>query len=222
MALQVIKVDTDSRRDVNRFIELQFTLYRDCRPWVPPLIDDMKMQLNRRKYPYYEHSEADFFIAEREGRPVGRIAALNNTRYNDYNKSHTAFFYFYDVENDPEASQALFGAVEDWARVRKLDKLVGAKGFLQADGLGILVDGFENRPAMGIPYNFPYYAALIEGAGYTRAARLLLDLYPRPDRPTAAHGGDCREDDAAARLHDPALRQQERAARHDPRDRRDV
>src|SRR5450756_2069518 len=77
MALQVIKVDTNSRRDVNRFIELQFSLYRDCPQWVPPLIDDMKMQLNRRKYPYYEHSEADFFLAERDGRPVGRIAALN-------------------------------------------------------------------------------------------------------------------------------------------------
>jgi hypothetical protein len=178
MALQVIKVDTKSRRDVNRFIELQFTLFRDCDPWVPPLIDDMKMQLNRRNYPYYEHSEADFFIAERDGRPVGRIAALNNTRYNDYRKSHSAFFYFYDVENDPEASQALFQTVEDWAKVRKLDKIVGAKGFLQADGMGILIDGFEYRPAMGIPYNFPYYGALIEAAGYTRQRDFMSTYLP--------------------------------------------
>ncbi len=178
MALQITKVDTASRYDANRFIELQFALYRDCSQWVPPLIGDMKLQLNRRKYPYYEHSEADFFIAERDGRPVGRIAALNNTRYNDYRKSHTAFFYFFEVENDAEASQALFRSLEDWARVRRLDRVVGAKGFLQADGMGILVDGFEYRPAMGIPYNFPYYGELIEAAGYTRQRDFISTYLP--------------------------------------------
>jgi hypothetical protein len=188
MSLQVIKVDTNSRRDVDRFIELQFTLYQDCAQWVPPIIDDMKLQLNKKKYPFYEHSEADFFIAERDGRPVGRIGVLNNTRYNDYRKSHTAFFYFFDAENDVEACRALFQAAENWAKERKLDKMVGAKGFLQADGMGILVEGFEYRPAMGIPYNFEYYAQLIEAAGYTRQRDFFSTYLPgKTDLPPRMH-----------------------------------
>jgi hypothetical protein len=168
MPLNVIKLDTDSRRDVYRFVDLQFRLYRDCPQWVPPLVDDLKLQLNRRKYPFYEHSEAEFFLAARDGRDVGRIAVLDNRHYNEHWGKRRAFFNLFDAENDPEVAQALFRASEDWARSRGLTEMVGAKGFLQGDGIGVLVDGFEHRPAIGIPYNHAYYAALIEGAGYRR------------------------------------------------------
>ena len=178
MTLQIVKVDTNSRRDVNRFVELPFTLYRDCPQWVPPFVDDVKLQLNRRKYPFYEHSTADFFLAEHDGRVVARLAVLDNSRYNAYCGSHTGFFYLFEAANDPEAAQALFGAIEDWARGRGLNKLVGTKGFLQADGLGILVEGFEHRPAMGIPYNYPYYGSLVESAGYTRQRDFLSAYLP--------------------------------------------
>ena len=75
MTLIIRKLDTSSRRDVNRFIDLPFRIYRDCPQWVPPLVDDVKLMLNRKKYPFYEHSDADFFVAEREdrtGRPHRR------------------------------------------------------------------------------------------------------------------------------------------------------
>ena len=168
MALRIVTLDTDSRRDVNRFVDLQFRLYRDCPQWVPPLVDDLKLQMNRKKYPYYDHSDADFFIAERDGRDVARIAVMENRRYNAHWRSQTAFFALFDAENDPEAAGALFAAIEDWARARGLAKMVGAKGFLQGDGIGVLVDGFEHRPAIGIPYNYPYYGGLIEACGYAR------------------------------------------------------
>jgi hypothetical protein len=103
---------------------------------------------------------------------------LDNAHYNVYNHCHTAFFYLFEAANDPEAAQALFGAIEDWARSRGLNKVVGSKGFLQADGLGVLVEGFEHRPAMGIPYNYPYYGELIESAGYTRQRDFLSAYLP--------------------------------------------
>ncbi len=168
MSLQIIPVNTDSRHDVNRFVELPFRLYRDCPVWVPPLVDDIRLMLNRRKYPFYEHSDAAFFLAARDGRPVGRIAVLDNRHYNAHWNSRTAFFYLFDAEDDVEAAQALFAAAEAWAVGRGLTKMVGAKGFLQGDGLGVLVDGFDHHPAVGIPYNHPYYGKLIEAAGYRR------------------------------------------------------
>lgn len=176
MTLRVYKINTDSRRDVNRFIDLPFRLYRDCPPWVPPLVDDVKLMLNRRKYPFYEHSDADFYLAERDGQVVGRIAVLENRHYNAHWGSQTAFFYLFDAENDPEAAQALFAEIDAWARSRNLRKIVGAKGFLQGDGIGVLVEGFEHHPAVGIPYNHAYYATLIEAAGY-RIQRDFLSAY---------------------------------------------
>ncbi len=168
MSLTINQIATDSRRDVNRFLDYPFRLYQNCPQWVPPLMDDARLQLNRRKYPFYEHSDAGFFLAERAGQAVGRIAVLDNRHYNEHWRSHTAFFNLFDAEDDPAVATALFGAIEAWAKGRGLTKIVGAKGFLQGDGIGVLVDGFEHRPAIGIPYNYPYYGALIEAAGYLR------------------------------------------------------
>jgi hypothetical protein len=176
MTLHIAKLDTDSRQDVQRFISLSFDLYRDCPQWVPPLVDDLKLQMNRRKYPFYQHSDADFFLAERDGRAIARIAVLENRHYNTHWNSRTAFFNLFEAEDDPEAAQALFETIELWATERKLSKMVGAKGFLQGDGIGILVEGFEHHPAVGISYNYPYYGALIEAAGY-RTQRDFLSAY---------------------------------------------
>jgi hypothetical protein len=178
VATNIHVLDTDSDRDVQRFVDLPFRLYSDCSQWVPPLVDDLKLQLNRRKYPFYQHSDAAFFLAERANRLVGRIAVLENRHYNAHWNSRTAFFYLFDAENDAEAASDLFTAGEEWARARGLNKVVGAKGFLQGDGIGILVEGFEHRPAVGIPYNHEYYAALIEGAGYQRQRDFMSAYLP--------------------------------------------
>jgi hypothetical protein len=178
MALIIRKLDTSSRRDVNRFIELPFRIYRDCPQWVPPLVDDVKLMMDRKKYPFYEHSDADFFVAEREGRMVARIAVLENRHYNEHAHSRTAFFYLFDAEDDPEAAVALFEQIETWARARCLTKIVGTKGFLQGDGVGVLVEGFDHHPAVGIPYNHAYYGELIERAGYLRQRDFMSAYLP--------------------------------------------
>jgi hypothetical protein len=178
VALHIQPLDTESARDVGRFIDLAFRIYRDCPQWVPPLVDDLKLQLNRRKYPFYQHSDAAFFFAERDNEIVGRIAVLDNRHYNAHWDSRTAFFNLFEAENDPETGPALFAAAEAWARARDLNKVVGAKGFLQGDGIGVLVEGFEHRPAVGIPYNHAYYGALIEGAGYARQRDFMSAYLP--------------------------------------------
>ena len=159
------KLDTESRRDVETFVRLPFELYRDCPQWVPPMVSSVRFAMNRRKHPMYRHSTADFFVAERDGQAVGRIAVIENTNYNKLNESKTAFFYYFDAVDDLEVSRALFGAAFDWARGRGLTEMFGPKGFLTSDGGGILVEGFEHRPAMGIPYNYAYYDALAVDSG---------------------------------------------------------
>ncbi len=166
MTLNIATVDTSSRRDVDRFILLPWAIYQGTPQWVPPFVDDTRLMLNRKKYPFYQHSDADFFVALRDGKPVGRIAVLDNRHYNQHWGSHTAFFYLFDAFDDAGAAAALFAQIEQWAKGRGLDKIVGAKGFLQGDGIGVLVEGFEHHPAVGIPYNHAYYGKLIEAAGY--------------------------------------------------------
>jgi hypothetical protein len=127
------------------------------------------MQLNREKHPFYEHSEADFFIAQRDGRVVGRIAALVNRRFNQYHGTRQAQFYLFECEDDLEAATALFEKVFEWARARDLEQVVGPKGFGVLDGYGLLVEGYEHRQIMTMMnYNYPYYVKLVEAQGFIK------------------------------------------------------
>ncbi len=166
--MRIRKIDTFSSRDVRRFIDLPFRLYRDSAQWVPPLVSDMQLALDRDAYPFYRHSVADFFVAEDEGQTIGRIAAVDNRPYNECNKTRTAFFYYFEVEEDLGVAENLFDAAFDWARARGLDVMIGPRGLLRGDGHGLLVKGFEHRPAMGIPYNPPYYASFLQTVGFDK------------------------------------------------------
>ncbi|MEW5720469.1 MAG: hypothetical protein AB1817_17730 [Chloroflexota bacterium] len=167
--LKIEKIDTTNKKHVRRFIQIPFRLYAKCPHWVPPLFVDAELQLNRAKHPFYEHSDADFFIATRDGRAVGRVAALENRRFNEYHKTRQAQFYLFDCENDQEATNALFKKVFEWAHARGLNRVVGPKGFGALDGYGILVEGFEHRQVMTMMnYNYAYYARLIETIGFTK------------------------------------------------------
>jgi hypothetical protein len=167
--LIVEKVDTSSKAQVRRFITIPYRLYANHPQWVPPFITDVETQLNRQKHPYYEHSVADFFIVVRDGRDVGRIAALENTRFNKYHGTKEAQFYLFECEDDQEAANALFEQVFEWARSRGLDHVVGPKGFGALDGYGILVEGYEHRQMMNMMnYNYPYYVRLVESLDFKK------------------------------------------------------
>jgi hypothetical protein len=167
--LDIQKVDTTSKKQVNEFIRLPFNLYQDTYQWVPPFIADMKKMLNRDKHPVYEHSEADFFLAYRDGEVVGRICGLENKPYNKSHETKRAFISLFECIDDQEVADALFERLYDWARPRGLNQALGPKGFGAFDGYGILIDGFEHRQMMTMVwYNFPYYQTLFETAGYEK------------------------------------------------------
>ncbi len=169
MSLIVSQVDTRNRAQVRRFVDFHYRLYAGQPNWVPPFRSDIFRMLNKEKHPFYEHSEADFFLAERDGEVVGRIAALENRRFNAYHGTRQAAFYLFDCIEEQEVAAALFGRVFEWARERGLDAVVGPKGFSAFDGYGIQVEGFEHRQMMNMMnYNFPYYARLVEELGFEK------------------------------------------------------
>jgi hypothetical protein len=181
-------VNLDDRAQVKQFVAFPHRLYANCPQWVPPLNVDAYTQLDPQKHPFYEHSDAAFWLALKDGRIVGRIAALENKPYNAYHNTKTAAFYFFDSENDPQIAAGLFGAAEDWARVRGLNRVIGPKGLGPLDGYGVLVFGFEHRQTMTmLNYNFDYYPALIEGVGYEKevdfvSCYLPADQFKIPER----------------------------------------
>lgn len=166
--MRVRKLDTENVRDVERFVLFPFDLYRSCSQWVPPMISGVKRDLNRRKHPFYAHSDADFFVAESDGQVLGRIGVLYNHNYNAYHKTNVAFFGFFEVVEDQQVASELFDAAFAWGRARGADSIMGPKGLIGSDGAGVLVKGFEHRPAQGTTYNLPYYDATVKDAGFEK------------------------------------------------------
>jgi len=159
------KLETDRAQDVRCWVEFPLQLYRDCPQWVPPLMGEARKVLDRRTHPFYQHSTADFFVVESGGGVLGRIAVMDNRSYNTYRAAKTAFFGFFEAVKDPDVARELLAAACEWARGRGLATLVGPRGLIGTDGGGVLVEGFEHRPALGIPYNFAYYDAFLETTG---------------------------------------------------------
>jgi hypothetical protein len=186
--LIVEKVDTENKKQVRRFVELSHRIYADCPQWVPPLNVDAYNQLNRKKHPFHEHSDVDFFLAVRDGRDVGRIAAIENKPFNTYHNEKTADFYLFECENDMEAATALFNTVFDWAKMRGLETVIGPKGMGPLDGYGTLVFGHEHRQTMTmLNYNHAYYQSLIEAQGFIKevdfvSCYLPADKFQLPER----------------------------------------
>lgn len=186
--LNVEKIDTNNKAFVKRFTRIPYRLYANHPQWVPPLFIDAEVQLNRSKHPFYEHSDADFFIATKDGRDVGRIAALENKRFNAYHKTTQAQFYLFECEDDQEVANALFERVFDWAKGRGLNHIVGPKGFGALDGYGIQVEGYEHRQMMTMMNcNYPYYVRLVENLGFTKEVDFIScymsrDTFHLPER----------------------------------------
>jgi hypothetical protein len=167
--ITIEKIDTGSRAHIRRFVQVPFRLYKDDPQWVPPVLIDNEAQLDKKNFPFYEHSEADFFVAVRDGQDVGRVAAIHNRRFNQHHATRKAQFYFLESEDDPEVVRRLFERVFEWAQARQLDTVIGPKGLGPLDGFGLLVDGFDKRQMMTMMnYNQPHLPRLVEGLGFTK------------------------------------------------------
>jgi GNAT superfamily N-acetyltransferase len=128
--------------------------------------------LSRRKNPFFEHADAEYFIAERNGEVVGRIAAISNRLHNETHDDQVGFFGFFECVNDQAVANALFQAAGEWCRALGHDVLRGPASFSVNDECGLLVDGFETPPTLMMPHNPRYYITLIERAGFSKAKDL--------------------------------------------------
>lgn len=184
----VEKIDTGNKSQVRKYVRLPYQMYANTPQWVPPLLIDQELYLNRKKHPFFEHSTADFFLAYRDGELVGRIAALENSRFNAYHKTRYAQFYHFESPDDQEVANALFERVFEWAKARELEAVIGPKGFGVLDGYGIQVEGFQHRMIMNMMnYNFDYYPRLLEKLGFEKevdfvSCYLPADSFILPDR----------------------------------------
>jgi hypothetical protein len=166
--VQLFQIDTNKGREARRFVRFSFDLYRDSDYWVPPMVSDAIKQVSPKHNPYFEHSEAAFFLAQEGKEVVGRIAALDNHNYTAYHKKQDGFFYLFDTIDDQRVADALYGAAFDWCRARGLERIIGPKGFVVFDSYGMLREGFDQLPANGISYNYDYYCRLTENAGFKK------------------------------------------------------
>ena len=162
-------VDLNSKKEKNEFVMFPFDLYKDVSQWVPPFISDMKIMLDQKKHPFYEHSVAEYYLAKQNEKVVGRLGVMENLPFNKVHETKKAQFYFFDSINDQSVADALFECGFDWCRKRGLDTIVGPKGLSAFDGYGILIEGFELRQMMTMMnYNFPYYQNLVENLGFEK------------------------------------------------------
>jgi GNAT superfamily N-acetyltransferase len=158
-----------SKRELKRFVKVPFRLHRDQPQWVAPLIFERMEFLNREKNPYFEHAEAEYFLAERDGEAVGRVTVQVDHRWDEYQGGSDAIFGFFETANDPEVAAALLGAATEWARGKGRGRLLGPMDFTTNDEIGILIEGYERRPMILEPWHPPHYRELIEAEGFDKA-----------------------------------------------------
>jgi hypothetical protein len=160
-------------RELREFMLLPWKIYRGDPYWVPPLLMDLKKLFNKEKYPFFQHSQADFFVARRNGESVGRVAAILNNNHNQFHNERCAFFGFFESIDDREVANALLQRAVDWGRERGMTVLRGPMNYSTNDTCGLLVEGFDAIPCVMMTYNPRYYASLIEGGGFGK----VMDLY---------------------------------------------
>ena len=154
--VEIRKVST--KRELKQFIQFFYDLYRDCDKAVPYLFFDEMATLQRDKNPSFECCEADYFLAYKDGKIVGRVAAIINRRANEQWKVQQVRFGWFDFIYDDEVSKALLDTVAQWGRERGMTEMAGPLGFIDTDREGMLVEGYDELTTMYINYNYPYYA----------------------------------------------------------------
>lgn len=167
MSLRITPVST--KRDMEDFLALPFRIYEDDPAWVPPVMGHQRKLLDPKKGPFFEIGQAQYFLAKKNGVVVGRISAHLNFAYERHHDPDTGFFGFFECVDDQETADALFQAAADWVRERGKVKLHGPLSFGIYDEVGLLVQGYGERPVFFHSYNPPYYEALIENAGFAKA-----------------------------------------------------
>jgi GNAT superfamily N-acetyltransferase len=166
MAVEVREVS--SRRDLKTFIYLPEKIHRGHANWVPPLYVDEWKYFDREKNKAFSYCPAMLLLAWRDGRPVGRVMGIINSRFNEFRNVRLARFGYLETLEDPEIIHGLLSRVEDWARAQGMTRIIGPYGFSDQDPEGFLIEGFENRATIATYYNFEWLPRFVESEGYVK------------------------------------------------------
>jgi len=166
-------VPVNNGRGLDRFIAFPYDHYRGDPIWVPPLRMDVRTLLTPGKNPFFEHAEAQYFLAVRDGRAVGRIAAIKNDAHTREHHDSVGFFGFFECVNEQPVANALFDTAGRWLRDKGFRMMRGPMNPSINDECGLLVKGFDTPPVLMMPHNPPSYVALHEAYGFTKAKDLI-------------------------------------------------
>ena len=170
--------EVTSKKELYQFIDFPHDLYKGDKHYVPELFMAQKDLLNKRKHPFFEYGEVTMNLAYRDGKIVGRIAAIKNPAYNTYHKSRIGFFGFYDYIEDKEVAKALLDKVKEQLASEKYTQLMGPVNFSTNETAGTLVEGFDSPPKIMMTYNKPYYDKIQQGLGLEKEMDLLAFFIP--------------------------------------------
>lgn len=182
-----------TKKQLEQFIRIPWEVYKQDPNWVPWLYFERLEFFDKTKNPFFEHAEADYFIAYHNGQAVGSIAALINHRHNEFHNENVAHFGVFEVQNNRDAAYALLDTACEWASGRGVDKILGPMNLSTNDECGTLIEGFDMPPLILMTYNPRYYVEFIESAGFTKAMdlwawRLTVADAVDPEKRTAQAG----------------------------------
>ncbi|WP_445666429.1 GNAT family N-acetyltransferase [Fodinibius sp. AD559] len=162
-----------TKKERKQFIDFPYQHYTEDENWIPPLKMEQKKLIDTENNPFYDNADIALFLAEQNGEPCGRIAAIQDRRYNEHHNNKTGFFGFFECINDQSVANLLFKVAGDWLKQRGHTDILGPANPSMMDEIGILVDGFEYEPSFMMPYHKPYYDDLIINAGLEKE----MDMY---------------------------------------------
>lgn len=180
-SVRVEEVLTRKQRD--SFVKFPWVVYRQDPLWVPPLLMERKAFINPKKNPFFKHAQVALFLALRDGKPAGRIAALVNHNHNRFHEDRVGFFGLFESLEDHEVSGALLEKASDWLRSQGMEVMRGPASFSTNEEIGLLVEGFHESPMIMMPYNPPYYAQLLEQYGFRKEKDLYAFIRTAEDMP---------------------------------------
>ncbi len=160
--------EVTSKADKLKFVRMMWDIYGDDPNWVPPMEMDRMKLIDTTKNPFYQHTKIRFWVAERDGTIVGRIAASINDNYIAAQHEQAGFFGFFESVDDPDVAHALFEAAEHYLRENGMKVVYGPANPSSNDEYGLLIEGFNRPPVLLLTYNPPYYASLLEQNGYAK------------------------------------------------------
>jgi hypothetical protein len=175
-SFDVIKVDTE--KDLETFLRFPFNLYLNDKNYVPPLLSEQRKHFSKQN-PFFKHAKVDLFIVKDKDKVVGRIAGIVNRRHIEFHYERAGFFGFFESINDQRVANILLDNVTNLLKDEGMEIIRGPMNFSTNEECGFLLEGFNEPPMIMTPYNFPYYHALMEGYGMSKAKDLsafVLDI----------------------------------------------